>query len=355
MISSQDGTEDRRPRAALRLWRAVCSAPASACAAASPVAAGGSATVSAAGGGAAVMVFAHALRSDQGNRGGLPGRGLRPGVPLRGGRAGHLSPGLGRHRYRGRRRRGRYRRRRGGLGGRWPDRRRRRPLVPGVAEPRGQPGDRRLARRRGRGLRRLGARQRHARGVVVIRQHMPAPRVEDPFGRVQATAGGEGELDLPAAVAALLRVPLRVVRVAADRVEPLGHDLAQPRARCRISVAADRRGLRLVRHVGTLGQDRSLEPAHALDGDAGRVRDFFHRFPGPDSCLDLLGSQRALHFDLVLREPGGLAQSHRPEPLVYRQHETCAPPGDGEDRVPAVLAYRDEAQFLHRRPFCSDP
>ena len=53
MISSQDGTEDRRPRAALRLWRPVCSAPASACAAASPVAAGGSAAVSAAGGGAA--------------------------------------------------------------------------------------------------------------------------------------------------------------------------------------------------------------------------------------------------------------------------------------------------------------
>ena len=53
MISSQDGTEDRRPRAALRLWRAVCSAPASACAAASPVATGGSGTVSAAGGGAA--------------------------------------------------------------------------------------------------------------------------------------------------------------------------------------------------------------------------------------------------------------------------------------------------------------
>ena len=53
MISSQDGTEDRRPRAALRFWRPVCSAPASACSAASPVAAGGSAVVSAGSGGAA--------------------------------------------------------------------------------------------------------------------------------------------------------------------------------------------------------------------------------------------------------------------------------------------------------------
>jgi hypothetical protein len=301
------------------------------------------------------MAFAYALRGDQGNRGRLPGRGLRPGAPLRGRRAGDICPGLGRHRYRRRGRRGRYRHRRGGLGGRWPDRRRRRPFVPGVAEPRGQLGDRRLARQRGRGLGWLGARQRHPRRVVVISQHVPAPRIEDPFGRVEAAARGKGELNLPAAVAALLRVPLGVVRVAADRVEPLGHDLAQPRAGCRISVAADRRVLRLVRHVGTLGQDRSLEPAHTLDGDAGRVRDFFHRFPGPDSCLDLLGSQRALHFDLVLREPGGLAQSHRPEPLVYRQHETCAPPGNGDDRVPAVLAHRDEAQFLHRRPFRSDP
>jgi hypothetical protein len=53
MISSQDGTEDRRPRAALRFCRPVCSAPASVCAAASPVAAGGSAAVSTAGGGPA--------------------------------------------------------------------------------------------------------------------------------------------------------------------------------------------------------------------------------------------------------------------------------------------------------------
>ena len=30
MISSQDGTEDRRPRAAFRPWRAVCSPTASA-------------------------------------------------------------------------------------------------------------------------------------------------------------------------------------------------------------------------------------------------------------------------------------------------------------------------------------
>jgi hypothetical protein len=109
----------------------------------------------------------------------------------------------------------------------------------------------------------------------------------------------------------------------------------------------------LVRHVGTLGQDRTLEPAHALDRDAGRVRDLLDRFPGPDSRLDLLGSQRALHFDLVLHEPGSLAEGNRPEPLVYRQREACAAPRHREDSVTTVLAHRDEAQFLHRRPFRS--
>jgi len=60
-------------------------------------------------------------------------------------------------------------------------------------------------------------------------------------------------------------------------------------------------------YIGAFGKDRAFEPAHPLNGDTGRIRDLLHRFTGADSCLDLLGSQRALHFDLVLREPGGLA------------------------------------------------
>ena len=196
-----------------------------------------------------------------------------------------------------------------------------------TAEPGRQPGDGRLARRRGRRQGRLGARQRHPSRVVVGGQHMPATRVEDPLGGVHATAGDEREFHLPAAVAALLRIPLRVFRVRAERFQPIGHDLAQSRPGRRVSVAADRGGLGLVRDIGAFSQDRSLEPAHAFDRDARRVRDLLHRFTGADSCLDLLGSQRALHFDLVLREPGGLAQGDRPEPLVYRQHEAWLRPG----------------------------
>ena len=223
------------------------------------------------------------------------------------------------------------------------------------AQPRSQVRHCRLARRRRGRLGRLVPRQRHPGGVVVGRQHVPAPRIEHPLCGVQAVAGDEGQLHLPASVAALLRVPLRVFRISAEDLESFGHDLAQPRTGGSVPLASHRRQLGLICHVGAFGQDRALEPAHALDRDAGRVRDFLYRFPGPDSCLDLLGSQRALHFDLVLREPGGPAEGNRPEPLVNRQREACAAPWHPDDGVLAVLAHRDEAQFLHRRPFRSGP
>ena len=222
-------------------------------------------------------------------------------------------------------------------------------------EPRSQVGDGRLTRRRRGRLGRLGAGQRHPGGVVVGGQHVPAALIEDPLGGVQASAGDEDQLHLPAAVAELLRVPLRVFRINAEHLQPFGHDLAQPRTWGSVPLTSYRCQLGLICHVGALGQDRTLEPAHTFDRDAGRVRDFLYRFPGPDSCLDLLGSQRALHFDLVLREPGGLAEGNRPEPLVNRQREACAAPRYREDSVSAVLAHRDEAQFLHRRPFRSGP
>ena len=99
------------------------------------------------------------------------------------------------------------------------------------------------------------------------------------------------------------------------------------------------------------GEHRAFEPAHALNRNASRIGDLFRRLASADSCLDLLGSQRTLHFDLVLGEPGGLALSDRPEPLVNRQDVAPASPRDREDSVTAVLADRDEAQFLHRGPF----
>ena len=120
-----------------------------------------------------------------------------------------------------------------------------------------------------------------------------------------------------------------------------------------ISLAAHGRGLRLLSDVAALREDRSLEPPDSLDRDTRRIRDLLNRFPGADSCLDLLGSQGILHFDLVLGEPRELAPCDCPQSVVDRQHEAPAPPRNGENGVTAVFADRDEAQFLHRRPFRS--
>jgi len=82
---------------------------------------------------------------------------------------------------------------------------------------------------------------------------VPAARIEDPLGGVQATASDEGELDQPAPVAAFLGVPLRVIRLGAESLHPLGHDLAQPRTRRGVPLTAYRRLLGLIGHIGTLG------------------------------------------------------------------------------------------------------
>ena len=174
-------------------------------------------------------------------------------------------------------------------------------------------GDGRLARQGDRLGRQFGLGQRQAGGVVVVGHDVAAAGIEDPLGDVQPAAGREREGDLPVAVAALAGVPLPVLGVRAGRGKALGHDVAEPRAwTAGVARPAHRGGLGLVGDVGALGQDRAFEPAHALDRDAGGIGDLLRRLAGADSCLDLLGSQRTLHFDLVLGEPGGLAHARRP-------------------------------------------
>jgi hypothetical protein len=151
--------------------------------------------------------------------------------------------------------------------------------------------------------RKLGFRQGQARGVVIGRRDVPAAGIEQPLRDVQPAAGPECQLYLPAAVSVFPRVPLSVFRVGTQLGKAFSHDLPKAGAGRGISLAAYGRALRLLGHVGALGEHGALEPAHSLDRDAGRVRDLFRRLPGADSCLDLLGSQGILHFDLVLGEP----------------------------------------------------
>ena len=113
------------------------------------------------------------------------------------------------------------------------------------------------------------------------------------------------------------------------------------------------RSLRLLRPVRPFREHGALETAHTLDRHAGRVRDLIRCLSGTDPVLDLLGSQGTLHFDLVLSEPGELPARHDPQPVVDRQGKAPATSWHRENGVAAILTHRDEAQFLHRRPFCA--
>ena len=118
----------------------------------------------------------------------------------------------------------------------------------------------RSAGRRGQ----LGFRQRQPARVVVGGRHVPTPRVEQPLGDVQAAAGPERQLHLPAPVTVLARVPLRVVRIGPQLGEALGHHLAQTGTGRGVSLAAHGRVLRLLGHITTLGEDGALEPADSV-------------------------------------------------------------------------------------------
>ena len=99
------------------------------------------------------------------------------------------------------------------------------------AQPRGQRRHRRLARHGRRQRRQLGVGQRQPGGVVVLWQHVTAAGIEHPFRDVQPSRGREGERDLPVPVAALACVPLPVVRVGARGLQPGRHDVRKPVAR----------------------------------------------------------------------------------------------------------------------------
>ena len=203
----------------------------------------------------------------------------------------------------------------------------------------------------------LGAGGRSASGRDSIaaasfdRRGVPAARIVDPLGGPHPAAGVEHELDLPAAVPALGRVPLRVLGTAAERAEPLRHDLAKPRPRAGITGPAHHGRLRFPRPVRSLGQHGTLEPADPLDRNACGVGNLVRGLSGTDSFLDLLGSQGTLHLDLVLGESGELSARYRSEPVIDRQREATASARDHEDGIGAVLADCDEAQFVHGRPF----
>src|ERR1022692_1589648 len=148
--------------------------------------------------------------------------------------------------------------------------------------------------------------------IVIERGRVPSPRVEYPLGHLRAVARQEHQLDLPVAVRTLPGIPLGVIRARAALGQPLSDNLAEPGAGPRVPRAADGCPLRLLGAVRPLGKYRALEAAHSLDRDARHVGDLVRGLSGTDPVLDLLGSQRILHFDLILSEPRELAARNRP-------------------------------------------
>ena len=190
-------------------------------------------------------------------------------------------------------------------------------------------------------------------GGVIGRADVPAPRVEHPLGEPGEFSGGEDERHLPAAVGALARVPFRLFHVRPEVAEALGQYVTQPAAWPGVSRMADAGPLGLLGPVRAFRQYRSLEPAYPLDRHPGGVGDLLRRLSGTDPVLDLLGSQGTLHFDLVLSEPRELPSRDDPQPVIDRQREAPAAPRCCQDGIAAILTHRDQAQFLHRRPFCA--
>src|SRR5690606_26084566 len=178
------------------------------------------------------------------------------------------------------------------------------------------------------------------RGDLVQREDVPPARVERPLGGVRAAVVEERQADAPGAVLALPGVPLDLVEVDAAPAEAFLDGLTEGRAGRGLAGTPDRDALRLLRHVLAFLQDRTLEPADALDGDARRLGDLLGGLAGPDAGLDLLGAQGTLHFDLELAEAGEVPTDRRAEPVVDGQGEPGASARGGQDEVRTVLADR---------------
>ncbi|OLT35913.1 hypothetical protein BJF79_31665 [Actinomadura sp. CNU-125] len=189
-------------------------------------------------------------------------------------------------------------------------------------------------------------------GDLVQRRDVPAARVERPFGGVRAAVVEEGQADAPGAVVALPGVPLDVFEVDAAAAEAFLDGLAEGRAGRGLAGPPDGDALRLLGHVFAFLQDRTLEPADPLDRDAGGLGDLLRGLTRPDACLDLLGTQGTLHFDLELAEAGEVPTDRCADAVVDGQGEPGASARGGQDEVCSVLADRDEAQLLHACPSC---
>ena len=95
-----------------------------------------------------------------------------------------------------------------------------------------------------------------------------------------------------------------------------------------------------------LGEHRSFEAAHLLDGPARAVGDLLGGQAPTDQRLHLARSQPTVDLDLQLAEPGSVTTGRGPQRLVEAE-AVAAAVGVREQEVLAVLVDADEAKVLH--------
>ena len=223
-----------------------------------------------------------------------------------------------------------------------------------AAAPAADGGDRGPGRGPGSGRQRgqVGLGQREPGRVIVGRGDVAAPRVEHPLrhrGRpltvniswtcqLLSPRFRESHCTSSAATPSSARRSVTISPRRGPGPESPGCRMVAPWASC----------ARYARSARTGPSNRRT----ALDRHACGVGDLLRGLSGTDTVLDPWVARDSPLRSRTARA-GRTAPGHDPQPVVDRQREAPAAPRHREDGVTAVLAHRDDAQFLHRRPFCT--
>ena len=156
-------------------------------------------------------------------------------------------------------------------------------------------------------------------------------------------ADREPREDHPRAGRVARGVPRERGEVDAAGGETVGHEVAERR---RADVPADARAACLLRDVLALGEDRTLVPADALDGQAGGVRDLLRRRARADARLDLPRAQRPGALRAQLLELRAVAAHGRAQRFVDA-HTEARPVRGHQDEMLPVLVQTHQLQLTH--------
>ena len=183
-------------------------------------------------------------------------------------------------------------------------------------------------------------------GLVVVGDHVAARGVVDELGAAGALTGPVVGHQRPATVVSPPGVPLDGRGVHVTTVQALGDRIRQHLGRPLAGLAAHRGALGGLRDVRALGQHRRGVAHHPVQGGLRIGGDVLGRLSGADACLDVAGAEGAVHGDLQLAESGVIAAKGGPESGVGREVELLARVTDQHQRL-LVLGQPHEREVLH--------